>query len=542
MAAVATEEGVKLVVDSYNNHIHPSVVAFPDGGGILYGLEAREGRATDPENTIYSAKRLIGQSMRAPLVQLALTSMPFQVEEGNNQQPIILVRGRRMTVPEISGLVLGNLKGQAETLLGQEITDAVITVPANFTDAQRRATKEAGRVAGLEVLRLVNEPTAAALAYGYGHGLDELVAIFDFGGGTFDISILKIRGEIFEVLATDGDFFLGGDDLDRALAEHLAAEVTIKTGVDPRPHPLAMTRLAMAAEEIKQYLSIEEVAAGDVDGIEIPGLSAPLSVEFEVSRTKFEQLIVGYVDRTVEVCQQVIAASGVTLADIGQVILVGGSTRVPLVRERVSELFDLYPLESINPDEVVSQGAAIQAAILTGQLVKSTPPVPQLGAAIDLDAPMMVNADMDQQPILEQAASGTGVDNAVLLDVNPASLRIATAGGFTDQLLAKNAPIPIERTKRFTTARDGQTRVVITCVRGETRRLEENERLGELVLDHIPPAPRGEVELDVTFRVDTDGILHVRAEDARTGQSQEAQLTVIGAPVPDSDDGTENNR
>ena len=524
VASVATEDGVKLVVDQFNSHIHPSVVAFPDGGGILHGLEARECRATDPENTIYSAKRLIGQNMRAPLVQLALTAMPFRVEEGNNQQPIILVRGRRMTVPELSGMVLGNLQGLAETLLGEEVTDAVITVPANFTDAQRKATKEAGRVAGLDVLRLVNEPTAAALAYGYGHGLDERVAIFDFGGGTFDVSILQIRGEIFEVLATDGDFFLGGDDLDRALAEHLAAEVTRKTGLDPRPHPLAMTRLAMAAEEIKRYLSTEDAAAGDVDGIEIPGRAEPLSVEFEINRKTFERLITGYVDRTLDVCRQVITASGVSIGDIGQVILVGGSTRVPMVRQRVGDLFDADPLETINPDEVVAQGAAIQAAILTGQLAKPKPP-PGMS---------MVSADMDQKPLLDLAARNGGVDNAVLLDVNPASLSVATAGGYTDKLLDKNAPIPIERTKRFTTARDDQTRVVIACVRGEERRIEENEHLGELFLENIQKAPRGEVEIDVTFRVDTDGILHVRAEDARNGQNQEARLNVIGAPVPAS--------
>jgi len=524
VASVATDEGVKLVVDQYQNHIHPSVVAFPEGGGVLFGLDAREGRATDPTNTVYSAKRLIGQSMRAPLVQLALTSMPFRVEEGNNQQPIIIVRGRRMTVPEVSGLIVGNLKELAEGLLGEEVTDAVITVPANFTDAQRQATKEAGRIAGLEVLRLVNEPTAAALAYGYGHDLDERVAIFDFGGGTFDVSILQIRGEIFEVLATDGDFFLGGDDLDRALAEHLAAELTRTTGVDPRPHPTAMTRLAMAAEEIKRYLSGEDMAAGDVDGIEIPGRPGPLSVEFEMTREKLENLISGYVDRTIEVCKQVVSASGVTVDDIGQVILVGGSTRVPLVRQRVGELFGVEPLESINADEVVAQGAAIQAAILSGQLAKPKPKASAAGTSLAM-------ADMDQEPILT-FKDGDGLSNAVLLDVNPASLSVATAGGYTDQLLQKNAPIPIERTKTFTTARDNQTKVVIACVRGEKRRLDDNELLGELVLENLPQRARGEVELEVTFRVDTDGILHVRAEDAHTGQNQEARLNVIGAPVP----------
>ena len=516
VAAVATEAGIKLVVDPYANHIHPSAVSFPAAGGVLHGLDARDSRAVDPENTIYSAKRLIGQSIRAPMVQLALTSMPFRVEEGTNQQPIVVVRGRRMTVPEVSGLILSNLKALAERQLDREVTGAVLTVPANFTDAQRQATKEAGRLGGLEVLRLVNEPTAAALAYGYGHDLDELVAIFDFGGGTFDISVLQIRGEIFEVLASEGDFFLGGDDLDRALAEHLAAQLNRTTGADPRPHPLAMTRLSMAAEEIKRYLSSETEAAGDVDGIEIPGRGS-LAVEFELSRARFENLIVGYVDRTVEVCKQVLHAARVTAADIGQVILVGGSTRVPLVRLRVAELFGREPLDRINPDEVVAQGAALQAAMLSGQIAAA----PAAG---------MADADMDQLA-LDLAAPPR---DAVLLDVNPASLSVATAGGFADKILDKNAPIPIERTKSFTTARDNQTRVVIACVRGESRRLADNEVLGELVLDNIAPARRGDVELAVTFRVDTDGILAVRAVDARTGQKQEARLAVIGAPVASS--------
>lgn len=520
VAAIATEAGVKLVVDQYQNHIHPSVVSFPEGGGVYFGLQAREGRALDPANTIYSAKRLIGQSMRAPLVQLALTSMPFRVEEGNNQQPIVVTRGRRMTIPEISGLILGNLKGLAASTLGAEVTDAVLTVPANFTDAQRQASKEAGRIAGLEVLRLVNEPTAAALAYGYGHTLDEKVAVFDFGGGTFDVSILQIRGEIFEVLATQGDFFLGGDDLDRALAEYLAAHMNRMLGIDPRPHPAAMTRLAMAAEEVKRYLSDEPEAAGDIDGVLVPGYAVPLSFEFEITREQLENLITGYVDRTIEVCNQVVASARLEFGEIGQVILVGGSTRVPLVRLRVAELFDREPLDAINPDEVVAQGAALQAAILSGQLAAAPPP----------DA--TVDADMDQTPILTLAATSSPPTNAVLLDVNPASLSVATAGGYTDRVLEKNAPIPIERTKIFTTARDGQTRVVIACVRGEQLMFADSELLGELVLDNIEPAARGDVELIVTFRVDTDGILHVRAEDARTGQRQEARLNVIGAPVP----------
>ena len=263
VAAVATPTGVEFALGAHGERVHPSTVAYPPGGGVVVGGDARMRRVVDPRNTIYSAKRLIGQNIRSPMVQLALTNLPFQVEEGPNQQLIIVCGDRRMTVPEVSSQVLLHLKRCTERQLGDRVTQAVITVPANFTDAQRQATKEAGRLAGLEVLRLINEPTAAALAYGFGQALDEIVCVFDFGGGTFDVSLLQVRGEIFEVLATDGDFFLGGDDIDRALAEVLAAEVNRQHAVDPRPIPSLMTRLQMAAEEIKFHLSEHATAEGD---------------------------------------------------------------------------------------------------------------------------------------------------------------------------------------------------------------------------------------------------------------------------------------
>lgn len=523
VCAVATPTGVEFVLGPHGERIHPSVVSFPAHGNPVVGAEARLMRATDPANTVFSAKRLIGQNIRAPLLQLALTSLPYQVDEGPNQQPIVTVRDRRLTVPEISAQVLRHLKSSAERQFGQPADDAVITVPANFSDAQRQATKEAGRIAGLNVMRLINEPTAAALAYGYGQRLDEVVAVFDFGGGTFDVSILRVRGEIFEVLATDGDFFLGGDDIDRAIAEHLAAEMNRSLNVDPRAHPEAMVRLALAAEEIKCHLSEADEAAGTIDTL--PVGDREVDLPFEITRKQFENLIAGYVDRTAEVCRQVVAAARLDMQDVKEVICVGGSTRIPLVRRRIADVFGRLPSISINPDEVVAQGAAIQAGSLSGKLTAAT------GVAAKDAVPDASQAGAPLESGMFKMPDGEALERPLLLDVTPATLSIQTAGGYTEHLLEKNAPIPIERSKMFTTAHSNQERVVIECCRGEARRFDENEPLGTLILEDLPPAPRGELQIEVTFRVDTDGILHVRARDKKTGKNQEVQLNVIGAPV-----------
>jgi molecular chaperone DnaK len=494
VAAVVRRGKVELARGPDGRVIHPSVVAFPEAGGVVVGQYARQLKALDPINTVFSIKRLIGQNMRAPLVQLALGALPYVVEEGQNQQAIVVVRGRRMTAPEVAALILAHMRRLTATQLGEDVEQAVITVPANFSDAQRHATREAGIIAGLDVLRLVNEPTAAALAYGYAQRRDELVAVFDFGGGTFDVSILKIRDDIFEVLGTGGDFFLGGDDLDRSLAEHLAAEMNRTLNVDPRRNPGAMARLALAAEQIKCRLSEADVAEGSIGGLMTDPSQSAQTMPFHVTRAELESLIVGYVDRTIEVCQQVLTATGVARGQIGDVILVGGSTRIPLVRQRVAEQFAREPVSRIDPDAVVAHGAAVQAAILTG------------GSAV------------------------VG-HSALLLDVTPATLGVATAGGYVDRILDRNSPIPIERSKMFTTAHDHQTRVVVECCRGEGKRFENNELLGSLILEDLPRRARGEVQIEVTFRVDTDGILHVRARDVRTGTEQQARLDVIGAPV-----------
>jgi len=520
-AAVATPTGVEFILGSRAERIHPSVVAFPQAGGVVVGADAKRFRLTEPQHVIHSAKRFIGQNIRAPMVQLALTGIRYKVIEGPNQQPVAVLRDRRMTMPEISSHVLLHLKRCAERQLAQPISDAVITVPANFTDAQRQATKEAGRLAGLQVMRLINEPTAAALSYGFGRDRDQLICVFDFGGGTFDVSILRLQGEIFEVLASDGDFFLGGDDLDRALAETLAGECNTVLNFDPRPHPVLMMKLMMGAEAIKCHLSENDGAEGEIDGIDLPSGEVG-SLPFSLSRGQFEQLIEGYINRTIEVTRNVLVQAHLTPQHISDVLCVGGSTRIPIVRQRLAELFDREPNYRINPDEVVAQGAAIQAGSLSGSIIAGTGMGVRDAVPTEAHSPLLFGG----APVPAGA-----LKRPVLLDVNPATLSIQTAGGYAERLLDKNSPIPIERTRVFTTARDNQTRVEIACCRGESRRYEENEPLGTLVLEEIPAKPRGDAKIEVSFRVDADGILHVRAADAESGAAQEAHLQVFGAPV-----------
>ncbi len=519
-AAVATATGVEFILGAKGERVHPSVVAFPNAGDVVVGADAKRYRLTEPLNVIHSAKRFIGQNIRAPLVQLAMTGVRYKIAEGPNQAPIALVRDRRLTMPEVSSHVLIGLRRNAERQLGQPVPDAVITVPANFTDAQRTATKEAGRLAGLNVTRLINEPTAAAVAYGFGKDRDQVICVFDFGGGTFDASILKLKGEVFEVLASDGDFFLGGDDLDRALAEVLAAECNRTLNFDPRQNPILMMKLTMAAEAIKCHLSEAGAAEGEIDGIDLPNGQVS-SLPFSLSREQFEELVGGIVQRTIDVTRQVIAQSRLSMSSISEILCVGGSTRIPLVRQRLAELFGKPPNVSINPDEVVAQGAAIQAGSLSGSLTAGT------GMGVQDAVPTTALSPLTHR----NAQQITAVKRPVLLDVNPATLSIQTAGGFAERLLEKNSPIPIERSRVFTTARDGQTRVEIDCCRGESRRYAENEPLGKLVLENLPAKPRGDLKIEVSFRVDPDGILHVSAADAESGARQEAHLVVLGAPV-----------
>jgi len=525
VAAIATPTGVEFILGPRGERVHPSVVAFPASGGVVVGGDAKRYRLTEPHHVIHSTKRFIGQNIRAPLVQGSMAGVRYKIEEGPNQQPLVVVRDRRMTMPEISSHVLLHLKRCAERQLGGHLRDAVITVPANFTDAQRQATKEAGRLAGLDVLRLINEPTAAALAYGFGHDRDEAIAVFDFGGGTFDVSILRQAGELFEVLASDGDFFLGGDDLDRTLAEVLATECHRVLRIDPRPHAALMMKLMMGAEAIKCHLSDNDAAEGEIEGLDLPGGGIG-KLPFHITRPKFQELVESYIERTMEVTRRVLTAAGSGPRAISDVLCVGGSTRIPMVRERLAEIFGREPNIRINPDEVVAQGAAIQAGSLTGALTSGT----GMGAShavATTDHSSLVAGDL-LLPHADAAAR-----RPILLDVNPASLAIQSAGGFAERLLDKNAPIPIEKTRVFTTARDNQTRVEIDCCRGEARRYTDNEPLGTIILEDLPPRPRGDLQIEVSFRVDADGILHVNASDQVSGMRQEAHLQVLGAPVED---------
>jgi molecular chaperone DnaK len=494
VVATLRENRVEVIPDDRGNRLHPSVVGFVPSGEILIGHAARGRRHVDPKNTIYSAKRLIGQSIRNPIVRLAMSTLPYQCEEGPNEQPLIVVRGRKYTVPEISSYILMHLKRCAERHLGAPVSKAVITVPANFTDSQRQATKHAGELAGLKVLRILNEPTAAALAYGFGRALDAKLAIYDLGGGTFDVTVLQIRDKIFEVLSTGGDSFLGGDDLDRTLVDRLAGEFMTRERIDLRNSAEAWSRLTTACEQIKCKLSQEEVVAGTIHDLAVGPGGKPLQLDFEVTRAEFEQLITPYVDRSMQACQEVLVAAGFSAAQLSDLILVGGSTRTPLVRRRVTEYFGRAPQTRINPDETVAYGAALQsAALLAG-----------------------------------------GLDPArfysLLLDVCPRGLGIAVAGGYNETIIERNTPVPVERIRNFTTSKDFQTEVQIQVSQGEARQFSDNERLGVLALHGLPSRPRGETVIEVTFVIDGDGILNVRARDKLTNQETRAIMQVIGAP------------
>jgi molecular chaperone DnaK len=442
----------------------------------------------DPRYTIFSAKRLIGQSSRSDEVRMAIGRVPYAVGEGKNEQPVIAGPDRSYTIPEISGLLLSYLKQISEAHLGEPVTGAVITVPANFNDAQRRATMDAGRIAALEVMRVINEPTAAALAYGFGRDMSQRVAVYDFGGGTFDVTILQVEGEVFEVIATGGDSFLGGDDVDSSIVNILAGLYTAQNGGDPRGDPQMRARLTLAAEQIKRHLSDAGEARGELK-LGVTPQGQPVTLKFQIARGAFEESIAPLLARTMRTCDEALGRAGLTPTQIDEVILVGGSTRIPVVRRDVECHFGRPPRADINPDEVVAYGAAIQAASLAGG-----------GVALG------------RRP--------------VLLDVTPRALGIATAGGFAETIIERNVPVPVEQTRLFSTSADNQTQVTIQVCQGESRRFDENTPLGELDLPGLPPARRGEIKIEVTFRIDTNGILRVRARDPQSGLAKEAAVNV----------------
>ena len=473
----------KVIENSEGDRTTPSIVAFAKDEQVLVGQSAKRQAITNPTNTLYAIKRLIGRKFKDGVVQRDIEMVPYKLVESDNGDAWVEVQGRKIAPPEISARVLQKMKKTAEDFLGEDVTEAVITVPAYFNDSQRQATKDAGRIAGLEVKRIINEPTAAALAYGMGQKRgDRKIAVYDLGGGTFDISIIEIAeidGETqFEVLATNGDTFLGGEDFDNRLINYLAAEFEKELGVDIRTDPLAMQRLKEAAEKAKIELSTQQQTE-----INLPFITAdadgPKHMNIRVTRAKLEALVEDLIARTIEPCRTALSDAGLSVGDISDVILVGGQIRMPKVQEAVRDFFGRDPRKDVNPDEAVALGAAIQAGVLSGS-----------------------------------------VKDVLLLDVTPLSLGIETLGQVMTRLIDKNTTIPTRANQVFSTADDGQSAVTIHVLQGERQRAGDNKSLGRFDLTDIPPAPRGVPQIEVTFDIDANGILNVSARDKATGREQ----------------------
>ncbi len=486
-SCVATVRGstVEVLPNAFGENTTASVVAFSPDGSITVGNAARANIIHDPEHTVSSAKRLIGRYFFSEEVKKAQAICSYEIIEGPNHGVRIQVREEAFSLPEISAMVLREMKQLAETRIGEEVRQAVITVPAYFNDNQRQATKDAGKIAGLEVLRILNEPTAAALAYGFGKGLDQRVAVYDLGGGTFDISILEIGKDIFEVLSTCGDTFLGGDDFDDRIIDLVADEFVQREGINIRNDPYAFEKLKVAAEAAKRGLSLEEEVEIRIPDILVGADGQSRSIERRVTSMEFSSLVMDLIQRTFKVCDEAMQQADLTVKDLDGVILVGGPTRLPVIRQAVRDYFQQEPRADVDPDEVVAMGAAIHANSLVNESAES-----------------------------------------FLLDVTPLDLRIGVAGGMAEPVIERNTPVPIEQSRMFTTFSDFQETVDIRVYQGDSREASENEMLGQFQFSGFKKARRGEVSIEVTFEINADGIVSVKACDPETGAQTQMSITL----------------